>query len=166
MNTFFFNRLLAILKTSLPKHIDRFKAIVRKSILARDLEICESKLFKHNRGFYLHLVVQKEVDVPELELTDKTVVIALSQQRQGSFLLLKRHHRHLHMDKLLPKGSNLQPFWTALYDNGMLHYDGDLFNFTCVDAKTGKLIWTTHLTGNTGPHQPTPTARSTLAASP
>jgi len=41
-----------------------------------DMEICESKLFKRNGEFYLHIVVQKEVDVPNPELTDKTVIIA------------------------------------------------------------------------------------------
>ena len=84
---FFFNRPLATLKTFLPKHTDRFKAIVRKSILARDLDICESKLFKHNGGFYLNLVVQKEMDVPEPEITDKTVITrALFGKYLGIFL--------------------------------------------------------------------------------
>ena len=41
-----------------------------------DMEICESKLFKRNGDFYLHIVVQSEVEIPKLELTDKTVIIA------------------------------------------------------------------------------------------
>jgi len=41
-----------------------------------DMEICESKLFKRNGDFYLHIVVQREVDVPNPELTEKTVIIA------------------------------------------------------------------------------------------
>jgi len=41
-----------------------------------DMEICESKLFKQDGDFYLHIVVQKEVDVPNPELTGKTVIIA------------------------------------------------------------------------------------------
>jgi len=69
---------LAVIKTFLPKHTDRFKAIVRKWVLARDLDICESKLFKHNGGFCLNLVVQKEVDVPEPEIIDKTVIVSLN----------------------------------------------------------------------------------------
>ena len=31
-----------------------------------DMEICESKLLKHNGDFYLHVVVQKEVEEPTL----------------------------------------------------------------------------------------------------
>lgn len=41
-----------------------------------DMEICESKLFKRNGDFYLHIVVQREVVVPNPELTEKTVIIA------------------------------------------------------------------------------------------
>jgi len=40
------------------------------------MEICESKLFKSNGEFYLHIVVQKDVDVPNLELDGKTVILA------------------------------------------------------------------------------------------
>jgi len=40
------------------------------------MEICESKLFRRNGDFYLHIVVQREVAVPNPELTDKTVIIA------------------------------------------------------------------------------------------
>jgi len=41
-----------------------------------DTEICESKLLKCNRDFYLHIVVQREVEIPKPELTDKTIIIA------------------------------------------------------------------------------------------
>ena len=41
-----------------------------------NMEICESKLFKRNRDFYIHITVQKEVEIPISELTKKTVVIA------------------------------------------------------------------------------------------
>jgi len=41
-----------------------------------DMEICESKLFKKNGSFFLHIIVQKEVKIPKLEITDKTVLIA------------------------------------------------------------------------------------------
>ncbi len=42
-----------------------------------EMEICESKLFKRNGEFYIHITVQKEVEVPKPELlTNKTVVIA------------------------------------------------------------------------------------------
>lgn len=44
--------------------------------LEPDMEICESKLFKKNGSFYLHISVQKEVKIPKPRLTDKTVVIA------------------------------------------------------------------------------------------
>ena len=40
------------------------------------MEICESKLFRRNGDFYLYIVVQIEVDVPNPELTGKTVIIA------------------------------------------------------------------------------------------
>ncbi|MFX0162752.1 MAG: IS200/IS605 family accessory protein TnpB-related protein, partial [Candidatus Hodarchaeota archaeon] len=39
------------------------------------MEICESKLFKINGEFYLHITVQKEVEVPKPELTNKTTVV-------------------------------------------------------------------------------------------
>ncbi|MGC9346398.1 MAG: RNA-guided endonuclease InsQ/TnpB family protein, partial [Candidatus Bathyarchaeales archaeon] len=41
-----------------------------------DMEICESKLFKRDGDFYLHMTVQKDVKVPKPELDEKTVVIA------------------------------------------------------------------------------------------
>ncbi|MEX2721401.1 MAG: RNA-guided endonuclease InsQ/TnpB family protein [Candidatus Wukongarchaeota archaeon] len=40
-----------------------------------DMEICESKLFKRNGEFYLHITVQKEVEVPKPELAEKTTVV-------------------------------------------------------------------------------------------
>ena len=36
-----------------------------------DMEICESKLFRRNGDFYLYIVVQREVDVPNPELPGK-----------------------------------------------------------------------------------------------
>ncbi|MFB0544314.1 MAG: hypothetical protein ACETVN_01255, partial [Asgard group archaeon] len=41
-----------------------------------EMEICGSKLFKRNREFYIHITVQKEVEVPKPEINNKTVVIA------------------------------------------------------------------------------------------
>ncbi len=41
-----------------------------------DMEICESKLFKRNGEFYIHITVQKDVEVPKPELTNEAVVIA------------------------------------------------------------------------------------------
>jgi len=41
-----------------------------------DMKICESKLFKRNGDFYLHIVIQREVEIPKPELTGKTVIIA------------------------------------------------------------------------------------------
>jgi len=41
-----------------------------------DMQVCESKLFKKNGDFYIHIIVQKEVRVPKPEITDKTVLIA------------------------------------------------------------------------------------------
>jgi len=41
-----------------------------------DMEICESKLFRRDGDFYLHIVVQKEIDIPDPKLTGKTVIIA------------------------------------------------------------------------------------------
>ncbi len=41
-----------------------------------EMEVCESKLLKKNGDFYIHIAVQKEVKIPEPELTDRTVIIA------------------------------------------------------------------------------------------
>jgi len=46
------------------------------SLSNRAMEVCESKLSRRNGDFYLRIVVQKEVVVPNPELTDKTVIIA------------------------------------------------------------------------------------------
>lgn len=40
-----------------------------------EMEICESKLFKRNGEFYIHITVQKEVDVPKPEINNKTTVV-------------------------------------------------------------------------------------------
>ncbi|MFB0544239.1 MAG: RNA-guided endonuclease InsQ/TnpB family protein, partial [Asgard group archaeon] len=41
-----------------------------------NMEFCGSKLFKRGGEFYIHITVQKEVEVPKPELTKKTFVIA------------------------------------------------------------------------------------------
>lgn len=43
--------------------------------IGSDVEICESKLFKRDGEFYLHIAVQREVEIPKPELTDKAVII-------------------------------------------------------------------------------------------
>ncbi|MFX1362514.1 MAG: RNA-guided endonuclease InsQ/TnpB family protein [Promethearchaeota archaeon] len=45
-------------------------------LIEPDMEACESRLFKKNGNFYIHIIVQKEVATPKPELTSKTVLIA------------------------------------------------------------------------------------------
>ena len=51
-------------------------AIKPHCLMEPDMEVCESKLFKRNGSFYLHISVQKDVKIPKLEITNKTVLIA------------------------------------------------------------------------------------------
>ncbi|MFX0097729.1 MAG: RNA-guided endonuclease InsQ/TnpB family protein [Candidatus Hodarchaeota archaeon] len=44
--------------------------------IERNMEICESKLFRRNGDFHIHITVQKDVKIPNLRLTDKTILIA------------------------------------------------------------------------------------------